>query len=182
MHGYTARITLIAALDRRNAIGRGGKLPWHLKADMDHFRDTTMNMDVVMGRKTYDSIPQKFRPLAGRRNWVVSSRSADSFASSCFVVRNPIDLLLKAGGREVFVMGGEQIYSAFLPYASRLILTHVETVVENADAFFPEIPQVGWEKATLFRCEADRENDFGFSICEYTKIKEEVAASGPASW
>lgn len=185
MQGYTASITLIAALDKKRAIGKDNRLPWQrLRADMKHFSELTTGKDVVMGRNTYESLPPKYRPLPGRRNWIVS-RTADllSFPPNCFIVRNPHELLLKAGGREVFVMGGAQIYRAFLPYASRMILTHVEAEVEGTDTFFPDFPLAGWEQALLASQEANAENDYPFTIIEYKRVRilEELQGVEPAS-
>jgi dihydrofolate reductase len=185
MQGYTASITIVAALDRNRAIGKNNRLPWErLRSDMKHFSQLTQHKDVVMGRKTYESLPDKYRPLPERRNWIVSSTAnPKAFPGNCFIVRNPLELLLKAGGREVFVMGGELIYRAFLPYASRMILTHVEAEIAGTDVFFPPFPAIGWEESFLSRHEADAENEYAFSIVEYRKVvhAEEVQSARPAS-
>jgi dihydrofolate reductase len=130
-------LVLIAALDRRRAIGRGGELLWHEREDQRHFRALTMGCPVIMGRKTWDSLPAKFRPLPGRRNIVVT-RDAQWRADGAEATRSlDAALALADGAARVFVIGGGELYASALPHADELVLTEIETVFEGADVFFP---------------------------------------------
>jgi dihydrofolate reductase len=131
-------LALIAALDRRRAIGRAGALLWHEREDQQHFRAVTMGCPVIMGRKTWDSLPPRFRPLPGRRNIVVTrdprwlAKGANAAASL------DAALALAVGAARVFVIGGGELYASALARADELVLTEIDTVFDDADAFFPD--------------------------------------------
>jgi dihydrofolate reductase len=132
-------LALIAALDRRRAIGRGGGLLWQEREDQKHFRAATMGCPVIMGRKTWDSLPARFRPLPGRRNIVVT-RNADWWAAGADAARSLDEALgLVADAPKVFVIGGGALYALALPRADELVLTEIDTVFDDADTFFPAI-------------------------------------------
>jgi dihydrofolate reductase len=132
-------LALIAALDRRRAIGRGGALLWHESEDQKHFRAVTMGSPVIMGRKTWDSLPARFRPLPGRRNIVVT-RNADWRAAGADAARSLDEALaLIADAPKVFVIGGGALYALALPQADELVLTEIDTVFDDADTFFPAV-------------------------------------------
>ncbi len=137
-------ITIIAALTHEGVIGKEGGLPWHLPEDMAHFRKVTAGNTVVMGRKTYESIPAKFRPLPKRHN-IVISRSVQEIegADVCSSIQ---DALAKAQeyGKEVFVIGGAQIYALALPFATKLLLSHVRES-HPGDIYFPKFNKENWE-------------------------------------
>jgi dihydrofolate reductase len=127
----------IAAVDRKGAIGKGGKLPWHYSADMKFFRETTTGHAVVMGRKTWLTIG---KPLKNRLN-IVLSRDTDIGPQESLVVFSDIDSVLsfyKSLTTDLFVMGGAQIYEAFLPHIEKWIITEVPLTVSGADAFMPK--------------------------------------------
>jgi dihydrofolate reductase len=133
-------VTLVAAVARGGVIGRDGTVPWHLPKDMAIFRQLTTGHAVVMGRRTWDSLPDRFRPLPGRRNIVVS-RNPSWDAKGAERAGSLEDALLLAGADErIFVIGGEQIYRAALPHADELVLTELALDVEG-DAFFPDWPR-----------------------------------------
>lgn len=136
-----SRISLIAAIGRNREIGKRGELLWHIPDDMKHFRDLTSGHPVIMGRKTWESIPEKFRPLPWRTNIVVT-RQAGYEAGGASVVDGLSDAFLLAqdspGASETFVIGGGELYTAALPYATRLYLTLVDASDADADTFFPE--------------------------------------------
>ena len=132
-------LALIAALDRQRAIGRGGELLWHERADQQHFRALTMGSPVIMGRKTWDSLPAKFRPLPGRRNLVVTRNAAWHAPGADAAPSLPAALALVADVDKVFVIGGGELYASALPQADELVLTEIDTVFDDADAFFPAI-------------------------------------------
>ena len=129
-------LSLIAAVARNRAIGRGNRLLWHEPLDQQHFRRTTMGCPVVMGRKTWDSLPARFRPLPGRRNLVLSRQRG--LALDGAEVPGDVDAALAAvaGTPEVFVIGGAELYALALPRADRLVLTEIDADLDG-DTFFP---------------------------------------------
>lgn len=133
------RIALIAALGKNRALGKGNQLLWQIPEDMKRFKALTNGHPVIMGRKTWDSIPEKFRPLPGRTNIVVSRQTSYAIPGAT-VTHSLIEALGLAqgaeGGEEVFVIGGGQLYAEALPYAHRLYLTLIADEKEG-DAFFP---------------------------------------------
>ena len=135
----TARpiLVLIAALDRQRAIGRGGELLWHEREDQRHFRAVTMGCPVIMGRKTWDSLPPKFRPLPGRRNIVLTRDAAWRAEGAEPAPSLAAALALVAITAKVFVIGGGELYALALPRADELVLTEIDTTFDHADVFFP---------------------------------------------
>ena len=127
---------LIYARSRNNVIGKNGDLPWHLPEDLAHFKRTTLGQAVVMGRVTWESIPEKFRPLPGRRN-VVVSRQADYIATGATVVDSlHAALALFPADEVVWLIGGAQLYTQALPLAAQLVVTEIDADFEG-DAFAP---------------------------------------------
>ena len=143
-------IVIIAAVAKNRAIGKDNQLLWNIPQDMAHFKALTAGHTVVMGRKTWESLPPRFRPLPGRRN-IVISRQADYAAPGAELadsLENALKLASTAdagGAGAVFVIGGEQIYRQAMAVADRLEITEVDLAPE-ADAWFPEIAAVDWEK------------------------------------
>lgn len=138
-------LTLIAAVAKNGAIGKDNRLLWQLPEDMRHFRETTRGAAVVMGRKTWESLPEKFRPLPGRRN-VVVTRQASYAAPGAELAHSLDEALEKAGDGTIFVIGGAELYAQALPTAQTLILTEVDLSPE-ADAWFPAIPATEWRES-----------------------------------
>lgn len=146
MHDTPARtvLALIAAVARDGAIGRHNELLWQESADQKRFRAVTMGCPVVMGRRTWDSLPVRFRPLPGRLNIVVT-RDAHWQAEGASRAASLDDALALAGGAaRVFVIGGAQLYALALPRADELVLTEIDADFEGADTFFP-----AWERAAF---------------------------------
>lgn len=138
-----ACLSLIAAVARRGAIGRDNDLLWHDSRDQKHFRAATLGCPVVMGRRTWDSLPERFRPLPGRRNIVVT-RNAAWQAPGAEVVHSLAEALaLVVDAPKAFVMGGGQLYAEALPHADELVLTEVDADFE-ADTFFPD-----WDRSAF---------------------------------
>lgn len=139
-------ISLIAAIDLNRAIGLRGDQLVYISQDLKHFKETTMGCPVIMGRRTNIALPK--RRLPGRRN-IVLSRSADFAAEATAVegveVARSVDEALRMveGETRVFVIGGEQVYRAFMPVADELVLTIIDSRFPEADAYFP--PLDGWE-------------------------------------
>ncbi len=130
-------LALIAALDRHHAIGRGGGLLWHESEDQKHFRRVTMGCPVIMGRKTWDSLPVRFRPLPGRRNIVVTRQAQWQAMGAEPASSFDRALALVAQADKVFVIGGAELYALALPHADELVLTEIDAVFDGADALFP---------------------------------------------
>jgi dihydrofolate reductase len=138
-------IVIIAAVARNRVIGKDNRLLWNIPEDMAHFKSLTSGHTVIMGRKTWESLPPRFRPLPGRRN-IVISRQAD-YAAPGAEIANSLENALKLASTAaaVFIIGGEQIYRQAMAVADRLEITEVDLEPEG-DAWFPEIAAVDWEK------------------------------------
>jgi dihydrofolate reductase len=130
------KLSLVAAVARGEVIGRGGTLPWHLPEDMARFRELTMGHPVVMGRRTWDSLPDRFRPLPGRRNVVVTRNEtwAADGAERAGSLDDALELLEDTP--QGFVIGGAEVFAEALPLADELLLTEIDLEVEG-DTFFP---------------------------------------------
>ncbi len=141
-------IALVVAVARNGAIGVKGDLPWRLPADLAHFKKVTLGKPILMGRKTWESLPR--RPLPGRPNLIVT-RDPDYLADGAVVFQTieaalsrGRDLAREAGVAELAIIGGAEIYTACLPFATRLHLTEVDAEPE-ADAFFPDFDRDEWQ-------------------------------------
>ncbi|MGB1309879.1 MAG: type 3 dihydrofolate reductase [Leucothrix sp.] len=164
-------ISMISAMAQNRVIGLDGKMPWHLPADLAHFKRSTMGCPVIMGRKTFDSIG---RPLPGRMN-IVLSRSAGLSLSGCEVVAtldNAFELV--KGEEEVFIIGGQQLYQQALPLAQRLYLTHIDAQFEG-DTYFPDYTQICWSQSLIKAHLADEKNawPYQFEILERVSTPSE---------
>jgi dihydrofolate reductase len=139
------QINLIFARSRNGVIGRDGTLPWHLPEDLAHFRRLTMKHPVLMGRKTWDSLPPKFRPLPGRRNLVLTRDAAWSAAGAERVGSLDEALRLCAEASELWVIGGVAVFAAAMPLAHRLAVTEIDADFDG-DVKAPE-PGASWQAA-----------------------------------
>jgi len=140
-----AEIALIAAVARNGAIGRDNALLFDEPADQRHFRAATLGCPVIMGRKTWDSLPARFRPLPGRRNVVVSRNAGLAVAVAELAPDLATALDRVADAPRAFVIGGAQLYAQALPQADTLVLTEIDADLDG-DAFFPD-----WDRS-LFEC------------------------------
>jgi dihydrofolate reductase len=139
-----SEIILIAAVAKNRVIGRDNQLLWNIPEDMAHFKALTAGHTVLMGRKTWESLPPRFRPLPGRRNIVVT-RQVDYAAPGAEVAHSLENgLQIASTATSVFIIGGAEIYAQALPLADRLELTEVDLQPEG-DAWFPEIPAAQWQ-------------------------------------
>jgi dihydrofolate reductase len=130
------RVALVAALARGGVIGRDGRIPWHLPEDIAHFRELTMGYPVVMGRRTWDSLPDRFRPLPGRRNIVVTRNPGWQGIGAERAASLEAALELAVEDERVFVIGGAQLYAEALAVADELLLTEINADVDG-DTVFP---------------------------------------------
>jgi dihydrofolate reductase len=167
-----ASLSMIAALDAANGIGKNNDLMWNLPADMQFFKETTKGHVVIMGRKNYDSIPEKFRPLPGRKN-VILSRQPDFEAPGCLVFSSLADCLQQLQleeGQKAFVIGGAQIYALALEsgLVNEIFLTHIDKVY-SADTFFPDFDVSSYQKSLLFEQTLDDKHEANFEVYQYTK-------------
>ncbi len=138
------KLSLIAAVARNGAIGKNNQLLWHEPQDQRHFRTTTLGCPVVMGRKTWDSLPARFRPLPGRRNVVLTRNPGLHCAGAETAHSLPQALQRLADAEQVFVLGGSEIYAQALPLADELVLTEIDADLDG-DAHFPAWPRGDFE-------------------------------------
>lgn len=160
-------LSIICALTENNAIGNKGGLLYYLPADLRHFKNLTTGHAIVMGRKTFDSLPKGALP--NRRNIVVSRNTA--FAAPGAEVFHTLDEALAAckDEDEVFVIGGESIYRAALPLAARLCLTHIHATPKEADTFFPEWNADDWELESSEAHQPDKKNLLPCTFANYIR-------------
>lgn len=144
----------IAAVSKNNAIGKGGKLPWHYSADMKFFKETTTGHAVVMGRKTWLTLK---KPLKNRLNIVLSRDSSIDPQESLVVLRDleSVLSLSKSLTTDLFVIGGAQIYKEFLPHIERWVITEVPLTINGADAFMPEDYLEGFKRTETQKLDED---------------------------
>lgn len=159
-------LSLIAALDRHRAIGKGNALPWHLPADLKRFKALTMGKPVLMGRKTAESLG---RALPGRRNLVLTRSGRVPFDGMEAIAS--LDEALALGG-EVCVIGGGEIYALALPRATHLHLTHVDTIVDGADAFFPAFDARQWNVVSRQAHASDEKHALAFEFVDYVRADD----------
>jgi len=156
------RIAFVVAMDENRLIGRDNDLPWRLPDDMGWFRRQTMGKPCIMGRKTYDSLPDRFRPLPGRLNIVVT-RNREYKAPGAAVVHSVDDAIKAAGdAEEIAIIGGADLFRRLLPIADRLYLTQIHGAAEG-DVYFPQFEMGDWD--VIFRQEhpADERHRFAFT-------------------
>ncbi|MEO8087542.1 MAG: dihydrofolate reductase [Bacteroidota bacterium] len=164
-------LSIIVAVSENNVIGRNNDLPWHLPRDMKFFKDTTMGHCVVMGRKNFDSITEKYRPFAGRTNIIVT-RQKDFQATGTTTVHSieaAIDFAKSKNETECFIIGGGQIFEQSLKYCDRVYLTRIHHSFEG-DVHFPVLNPVEWKEVFRKEIPADEKNKYPFSFLTYEKV------------
>ena len=167
------KLSLIAARARTGAIGRDGDLPWRLADDLSFFKATTLGCPIVMGRKTWDSLPR--RPLPKRDN-IVLTRDCRFDAAGALVLSDvPVAiatakaLAANQGKSEIFVIGGETLYAATIDIADRLYLTEIAADI-SGDAYFPTFDATAFSQRILKTCQADASNDYAFEIKVFDRL------------
>lgn len=163
-------LVLVAAVARNGVIGANGGMPWHLPADLKHFKAITLGHPVVMGRRTFESIG---RALPGRRN-VVVSRSLSSAPDGCVLAASLEEAVRAAEAATVMVIGGGELYRQALPRASRLELTLIDAAPAG-DTRFPPWSLKDWQLVAMQVCPADQANPYRLVFCTLTR-----AAGAPA--
>jgi dihydrofolate reductase len=164
------KVSLIVAMDRQRGIGKNNDLMWHLPADMKFFKETSTGHIVVMGRKNYESIPERFRPLPNRENAVLS-RDENYQAPGCSVFSSLeacLDHYKNETERTVYIIGGGQIYreAIELNVLTEMFITEVDHTY-GADTFFPEIDLSDWTSEVVLEHAADDKHAVGFKILRY---------------
>jgi len=160
-------LTLIAAMGKNRAIGMEGRMPWHLPAELQHFKKVTMGKTIVMGRKTWQAIG---RPLPGRQNIVVS-RNPDFHADGVDLATSLEDAAAKSESDEVMIIGGGQLYKLALPLAERMVLTLID-IEPEADTWFPEWDDQTWSQTSETKYPADDSNPLAYRIIELSRTTD----------
>lgn len=153
-------ISIIVALSKNDCIGINGKLPWDIPEDLRHFKKITKGHAVIMGRKTWESLPQKFRPLPNRTNIVITRQKNYQLPEKVLCFQSLRDAVIAFP--HAFVIGGAELYALALPLTETLYITEIETHIENCTTFFPKIDMTVWR-------ETERENHKNFSFVIYKK-------------
>ena len=154
--------SLIAAIGKNNELGKGNQLIFHIKDDMKFFRETTKGHPVVMGHKTWDSLPSK---LPGRRNIVISRHDFDGPDEIIHDVNKFIEEF-KSTPEEYFIIGGGTVYHQFLPHATTIYLTEVDAGTDDADTYFPSFDKSQYHKEVIRK---GKDHDLTYSIIKYSK-------------
>lgn len=162
------KISLVAAIAQNNAIGKDNDLLWHLPADFKHFKTTTSGHFILMGRKTFESFPN---PLPNRTHLIITRQKDYLVAENCFAftsVNEALQFAEKQNQEIVYILGGGEIYKETINIANELVITHVHTTFEDADAFFPEITS-DWNIISEEFHKSDEKNIYDFTITVYQK-------------
>ena len=164
-------VSLIVAISNNKVIGKNNQLIWNLPKDMKFFMDTTLGHPVIMGRKNFESIPEKFRPLKNRTN-IIITRNKNYEALDCKVVHSIKESLkcMDFGNEEVFVIGGGEIYRKFLELdlIDKMYITHIDEFFDG-DTFFPDFILDKWISKEILNHQKDNENPHNFKVIEYYK-------------
>jgi len=161
-------VSQIVAVGRRNEIGKDGAMPWHLPADLRHFKANTLGKPVLMGRKTLAAIG---RPLPERRNLVLTRDAAFKAAGCETVTSLEQALLLAAPAEELMVIGGGEVYRLAWARTDRIYLTRIEADVEGADTFFQELDPQEWREMGRDGHKADAKNPYDYAFLTYERRK-----------
>lgn len=161
------QITLIAAMGKNREIGLQGRMPWHLPAELQHFKQTTMGKAMLMGRKTWQAIG---RPLPGRQN-IVISRNPEFRADGADVISTLPEAVAISQSEEIMVIGGGQLYTLALPLAARMVLTMID-IEPEADTWFPRWLEQEWQQSSERFFDADDINGLSYRIVELDRVSD----------
>ena len=160
-------LAIICALARNRAIGYNNKLLYYLSADLKRFKSLTTGHTIIMGRRTFESLPKGALP--NRRNIVLSRRKDAAFEGAEVFASLDDALAATQPDEDVFIIGGESVYAEALPLAQRLYLTRVEDTPAAADAFFPPFDEADWRTEHSERHDADERNDMPYTFIDYCR-------------
>lgn len=152
---------IIAAVAENNVIGKDGDIPWHIPEDLQHFKEKTTGHTVVMGRKTYQSLPDSFKPLPDRENIVLTRSDFQPEDESVKISNNLDDAWEKSSNEKIFIIGGANIYKQTMKDADKLVLTEINKEYDG-DTYFPEFSESQWQ-------EKNRDKYENFSFVTYTR-------------
>jgi dihydrofolate reductase len=177
------QLVLVVAVAENGVIGRGGKLPWHVRSDLRRFRAATMGKPVVMGRKTYDSIG---KPLDGRTNIVVTRDP--NFAAPGVVVATSVESALavahgdalRRGANEIAIIGGADIFAQTMPLAHRIVFTRVH-LKPTGDTMFPPVDATLWREVERSEHAPGAGDDAGYTVIAYERTTDANAAGAPSA-
>lgn len=165
-------ISIIVAVSENSVIGKDNDLIWYLPRDKRHFRNKTMGKPVVMGRKTYESIPDDYKPLEGRQN-IIMTRNKNISIKGCDIAHSAEEALdIAIGSDEIMIAGGEEIYKEFLPYADIIYRTIVHHPFEG-DRYFPEFNESEWEITEEEVWQPDEKNKY---VMTFQKLRRLAVA------
>ena len=169
------KLAMIVAMAKNNVIGLNNDMPWHLPADLQWFKKTTLGSPIIMGRKTYDSIG---RPLPGRLN-IILSRDTELEIEGCSVVNSLEDALQTAKDAdnskdEIFITGGAHLYNEYLSQVDTLYLTLIDTELAG-DTFFPDYTKYNWQEMQRIEDPADDKNPYALTFLKLERIKTECS-------
>jgi len=161
-------ISIVAAIGKRNEIGRNNALLCRLPADLKHFKELTTGHVIVMGRKTFESLPNGALP--DRKNIVLTRNKNLSF-NGCEIFSSIKEIIdnRKFYNSEIFIIGGGEIYKQAMPFASKLFLTKIHATFNDADTFFPEINYLNWEELSREDFKADEKNPYDYTFLVYRR-------------
>ncbi|MGN7293405.1 dihydrofolate reductase [Rhizobium sp. SAFR-030] len=178
MSGGPVPIVIVAAVSRNNVIGRGGDLPWRLSTDLKRFKEMTLGKPVVLGRKTFESFGG--RPLPGRPHVVVTRNAGfaaagvETAASLPEAIARAQVLAEQTGAADIAIIGGGEIYRQAMPIADRLAITHVETVIDDGDTFFPVIDHTIFTKIEEQAFPAGERDNFPTRFAVYRRRDDAI--------
>jgi len=165
MTAHRSLVSIVAAMSKNRVIGHRNRLPWHLPADLVHFKGLTLNKPIVMGRRTWESLPG----LLPQRTHIVVTRNPSYRTRGCILVGSPTEAIAAAGAApELMVVGGAGIYRNMLPLAQRMYLTLVAATPEG-DAFFPDWDRTCWHEITREERRHDERNRYDLTFVTLEK-------------
>mgnify|MGYP001430220406 CR=1 FL=1 len=165
-------ISQIVAVSLNNAIGKNNGLPWHMPTDMAYFKDKTWGHHIVTGRRNYEA---EGKALPGRIN-IVLTRNVDYQINDGIVVNKlekAVDIARKSGEKELFIVGGAEIYKLAMPLTDRIYLTRIHAVVDG-DTFYPELDMNTWKDVSIDRRKADENNPFDYDFIVYERQRNQI--------
>jgi dihydrofolate reductase len=165
------KISMVVAASENNAIGLNGRLLWNLPKDMQFFKNITLGHQVLMGRKSWDALPPKFRPLPGRPNIVVTRQPGFVARDSKVVstIEEGVAFAKNDGEKELMIIGGGEIYRQALPITDKVYLTRVHHTFDNADAFFPVLNPKEWKQTGMEKHYPDEKHQYAFDFLVYER-------------
>ena len=168
------KISIIAAIGSNRAIGKDNDMIWHLPDDMKFFKEKTKGHTVIMGRLNFDSLPPQFQPLPNRRNLVLTTNKdySQEGVEVFHDIEKAIDSAREAGEKELFIIGGGQIYELGMPFTDRMYLTEIKESFD-ADVYFPEYDQTEWEEIVRIPHGKDERHAHEFDFVTYDRKKED---------